>query len=171
MRPIFGPNTRQVMTFLTELWLLSPEEINRVIRAWRAASDVERAEAWAQLHRASSWRERNSYLAAASVARRQAMDVASMLQRADWAFWAAAFDAAAAIAASELLGSHYDILISPLATVFPSLSGSGNRLQVPAQRSERQAAAKREAASRGKMTETSAKQGAHRSGRAGMEAR
>ena len=171
MRPIFGRNTRQVMTFLTELWLLSPEEINRVTRAWRAASDVERAEAWAQLHRASSWRERNSYLAAASVARRQAMDVASMLQRADWAFWAAAFDAAAAIAASERLGSHYDILISPLATVLPSLSANGNVLQVPAQRTQQQAAEEREAASRGKETDTSAKQGAHRGERADVEAR
>jgi hypothetical protein len=171
MRPIFGSNTRQVLTFLTELWLLSPEEINRVTRAWRAASDVERAEAWAQLHRASSRRERNSYLAAASVARRQAMDVASMLQRADWAFWAAASDAAAAIAGAERLGNHYDILISPLATVLPSLSGSGNALQVPAQRTKRQAAAKREAASRGKVTEPSAKQGAHRGQRADVEAR
>src|SRR5215469_174251 len=171
MRPIFGPNTRQVLTFLTDLWLLSPEEINRVTRAWREASDVERAESWAQLHRAASWRERKSYLAAASVARKQAMDVASMLKRTDWAFWAAAWDAAAAIAASERLGRDYDVLVSPLATVLPSLSRGGNRLQVPAQRTDRQAAAKREAAGRGKETETSAKQAAQRGGRAGMEAR
>src|SRR5215475_12451305 len=99
MKAIFGPQTQRVLTFLTDLWRLSPEEINMVTRAWREADDLDRAESWAQVHRAASRNERYRILAAASVARRQAMDIASLNRRTDWAFWAAAWDTAAAIAA------------------------------------------------------------------------
>jgi hypothetical protein len=141
MRAIFGPNTDQVLALLTDLWRLSPEEINKVTRAWKEASDLNRAEALAQLNRAASREERYRILAAASVARRQAMDVAYMHHRTDWAFWAAAWDAASAIAADDNSGSEYDILTAPLMTVLPSLS-QGRSVRIPAQRSRRQRAAR-----------------------------
>jgi hypothetical protein len=139
MRPIFGPHTERVLEFLADLWLLSPEEISKVTTAWKEAGDLERAEAWAQLHRVASGDEWDKILAAASVARRQAMDAAYLLQRADWAFWAAAWDAAAAIAAEERIGSGYYVLTRPLMTVMPSLSQSRGGARVPAQRAETRA--------------------------------
>jgi len=142
MRAIFGPHTEQVLALLSDLWRLSPQEINKVTRAWKEASDLNRAEALAQLNRAASREERYRILAAASVARRQAMDVAYMHHRTDWAFWAAAWDAAAAIAADDSSGSEYDILTAPLVTVLPSLSQARGAVQIPAQRSSRQRGAR-----------------------------
>jgi hypothetical protein len=139
MRPIFGPHTSQVVKFVTDLRQLSAEQIAAVTRAWREGSDTDRAEAWAQLYRAASKQERYSILAAASVARKEAMDVAQVLHRADWAFWAAAWDAAAAIAAEERIGGHYDVLIAPVVAVMPSLAQGRGSVQVPAQRAGRQA--------------------------------
>jgi hypothetical protein len=52
------------------------------------------------------------------------MDTARRLLRPDWAFWAAAWDAAAAITAGDRIGCHYDVLTAPLATVMPSLARS-----------------------------------------------
>jgi len=141
MKQIFGPHTEQVLALFTDLRRLSPEEINKVTRAWKEASDLSRAEALAQLNRAASRNERDSILAAASVARRQAMDVAYTHHRTDWAFWAAASDAAAAIAADDHSGSEYDILTAPLMTVLPSLSHS-RFVRIPAQRSRRQRGAR-----------------------------
>jgi hypothetical protein len=142
MRAIFGPHTEQVLALLTDLWRLSPAEINKVTRAWKEASDLDRAEALAQLNRAASRDERHQILAAASVARREAMDVASMHNRTDWAFWAAAWDAAAAIAADDNSGSEYDVLTAPLMTVLPSLSRGRGGVRIPAQRSRRQRGAR-----------------------------
>src|SRR5215472_1859093 len=143
MRPIFGPRTAQVVKFVTDLRQLSSEQITAVTKAWRDGSDTERAQAWAELYRVASADDRYSILAAASVARREAMDVAQVLHRADWAFWAAAWDAAAAIAAEERIGGHYDVLIAPVAAVMPSLSQGRGSVQVPAQRAGRQAEPKR----------------------------
>src|SRR5215467_3618576 len=134
MRLIFGPHTQRVLKFLADLWLLSPDEISTVTQAWKEASDLERAEAWAQLHRDASDEDWDRILAAASVARRQAMDAAFLLQRTDWAFWAAAWDAAAAIAAEDRIGSGYYVLTRPLMTVMPSLSEIRGGARVPAQR-------------------------------------
>jgi hypothetical protein len=142
MREIFGPHTEQVLALLTDLWRLSPDEINKVASAWKEASDLNRAEALAQLNRAASTSERHRILAAASVARREAMDVADMHHRTDWAFWAAAWDAAAAIAADDDSGSQYDILTAPLMTVLPSLSHGRGGFRIPAQRSRRQRGAR-----------------------------
>ena len=136
MRLIFGPHTQRVLKFLADLWLLSPDEINTVTQTWKEASDLERAEAWAQLHRDASTEDWDKILAAASVARRQAMDAAYLLERTDWAFWAAAWDAAAAIAAEECAGSHYNVLTGPLGSVMPSLAGARGGASVPAQRTE-----------------------------------
>jgi len=143
MRPIFGPQTERVLEFLADLWLLSPEEISKVTTAWKEASDLERAEAWAQLHRVVSGEELEKILAAASVARRQAMDAAYLLQRADWEFWAAAWDAAAALAAEERIGTSYYVLTRPLTTVMPSLSEIPGGARVPTQRARKRAAERR----------------------------
>src|SRR5258708_32918227 len=138
MRAIFGPHTEQVLALLSDLWRLSPQEINKVTRAWKEASDLNRAEALAQLNRAASREERYRILAAASVARRQAMDVAYIHHRTDWAFWAAAWDAAAAIAADDNSGSEYEILTAPLMTVLPSMSHRRGGVQIPGQPSRPQ---------------------------------
>jgi hypothetical protein len=157
MRQIFGPHTERVLKFLADLWLLSPEQISEVTAAWKDASELERAEAWAQLHRVATGGDWDEILAAASVARRQAMDAAYLLHRVDWAFWAAAWDAAAAIAAEERIGSGYHVLVRPLATVMPSLSDSSMGARVPAQRGDlgqrrprKTSAAEHEARSTGK---------------------
>jgi hypothetical protein len=156
MRQIFGPQTERVLKFLADLWLLSPEQISTVTTAWKEASELERAEAWAQLHRVTSGEDWDEIMAAASVARRQAMDAAYLLHRVDWAFWAAAWDAAAAIAADERLGSGYLVLTRPLTTVMPSLSESGMGARVPAQRAEARAGDKRGDASEAETRTSSA---------------
>lgn len=153
MRQIFGPHTERVLKFLADLWLLSPEQITVVTAAWKEASELERAEAWAHLHRVATGADWDEILAAASVARRQAMDAAYLLHQVDWAFWAAAWDAAAAVAADERIGTGYNVLARPLMTVMPSLSENRAGARVPAQRASRArrtAAADREAQSPGK---------------------
>ncbi|HEY2306421.1 MAG TPA: hypothetical protein VGI05_11130, partial [Streptosporangiaceae bacterium] len=114
---LFGPNTKLVLAYLARLSDLSPEDFARVANAWWEADGRDRADAWAQVHRAAPERERYQILAAASVARREALDAASRYHWPDWAFWAAAADAAAAIAARDWIGRHYQTLISPLAAV------------------------------------------------------
>ena len=127
MKRIFGPHTQRLLTFLTDLRDLSPAEVDRVTRAWKQGRGLDRAEAWAQLQRVTTQNERYPILAAASAARRTAMDIAHRLLRPDWAFWAAAWDAAAAITADDRIGSYYDVLTAPLATVMPSLTRSRSR--------------------------------------------
>jgi hypothetical protein len=118
---LFGPNTQLVLALLAGLSDLSREDFAKVANAWRQTDDRDRAEAWAQLHRAASDRERQQILAAASVARREALDAANRRQWHDWSFWAATSDAAAAIAARDWIGRGYQALISPLSVVMPWL--------------------------------------------------
>src|SRR5258707_2502782 len=129
MKDVFGRRTRQVLDFLARLRDLSPAEIDLVTSAWKQASDLDRAEAWARLHTITTESERREILAAASAARRAAMETTRTLRRPDWAFWAAAWDAAAAIAADDRLGSSYGTLTGPLAAVRPSPARS--RTQTP----------------------------------------
>jgi hypothetical protein len=124
MKPLFGPQTQRLQDFLADLRDLSPAEVDRVTSAWKQVRGLDRAEAWAQLQRVTTQNERHPILIAASAARRTAMDTAHKLPRPDWAFWAAAWDAAAAITANDRIGSHYDVLTAPLATVMPSLARS-----------------------------------------------
>jgi hypothetical protein len=119
---LFGPNTQLVLAFLAGLSDLSREDLVKVANAWRQTDGRVRAEAWAQLHRAASDRERHQVLAAASVARREALDAANRRRWHDWSFWAAASDAAAAIAARDWIGRDYQTLISPLSVVMPWLA-------------------------------------------------
>jgi hypothetical protein len=120
MYALFGPNTSRVLTFIARLPELSPEQMDLVTRAWKQASSRNRAQAWAWLCRATNGQERYRILAVASLARREAMDMAAKLDRPDWAFWAAAHDAAAAIAAGDRIGQHYHILTAPFTVVMPS---------------------------------------------------
>ena len=138
MKPIFGPQTQRLLAFVADLRDLSPGEVDRVTNAWKQVRGLDRAEAWAQLQRVTTEHERYPILAAASTARRTAMDTARRLPRPDWAFWAAAWDAAAAIIVGDRIGRHYDVLTAPLATVMPSLapggSGVGHAARAPAPR-------------------------------------
>ena len=78
------------------------------------------------------------------------MDVADLNHRTDWAFWAAAWDAAAAIAADDGKSSHYEVLAAPVTAVLPYLLRGKRSVQIPAQRPGRQAGARRDAARRGR---------------------
>src|SRR5258707_10641387 len=122
MRAVFGPHTKRVVQFLTNLRDLSPIEIDQVTGIWREADDLDRAQAWAQLQRVTTQDERYLVLAAAAAARRVAMDTAHKLSRADWASCAAPCDAAAALAPGDRLGADYDTLTGPLAAVMPWLA-------------------------------------------------
>lgn len=125
MKSIFGPHTGRVASFLTDLQNLSADEISRVASAWKQASTTERVRAWAELYRASSEDQRYRIRAAASSARAEAMSIAYSRDRPDWAFWTAVWDAAAAIAAGERIGTNYDVLTAPLAAVMPPLARGG----------------------------------------------
>jgi len=118
---VFGPNAQLVLAFLACLSDLSQEDFAKVANAWRQTDDRDRAEARARLHRAASDRERQQILAAASVARREALETANRRQWHDWSFWAAASDAAAAIAARDRIFRDCQTLISPMSVVMPWL--------------------------------------------------
>jgi hypothetical protein len=133
--PIFGPQTGRLLTFLTELRNLSPAQIDLVTSAWKQVRGLDRAKAWARLQRVTTRDERYPILAAASAARRIAMDTAHTFVRPDWAFWAAAWDAAAAITADGRIGSCYDVLTAPLAAVMPFLTQYRSRAQDAARKS------------------------------------
>ena len=126
---IFGPNTQRVLTFLARLPDLSPEDIVKVTEAWRQTNDLDRAQAWVQVHHAATEQERCWVLAASSVARQVALDAARGCRCTDWGFSAAASDAGAAIVAGDRIGCHYETLISPLAAVMPWLPLSHGEVQ------------------------------------------
>jgi hypothetical protein len=140
MKKIFGPHTRRVLDVLAGLRGLSPGDVDLVAATWKHESAVDRAEAWAELHRVTSRDERYPILAAAAAGRRTAMDIARDLHRTDWAFWAAAWDATAAVAAADMIGSHFDTLAAPVAEVMPSLAqdqaGGQSPARVPSPRAQ-----------------------------------
>lgn len=121
MSTVFGPNSRRVLQFLTHIEDLSADEIDRVAELWKQTSSQTRAEAWAAVRHSTTDEERYRILFAAAVARRTALDTAQIHSRHDWAFWAAVWDAAAAVAVCDRIGGHYDVLIGPLTAVMPSL--------------------------------------------------
>ena len=123
MRSMFGPNGQQVLALIASISGLSADQVDQVTNAWRRHSPHERNRAWAHLCRTTGEDERYEILAAASLARREALEIAARMNRADWAFWAAAYDAGAAVAAGERIGGPYDALITPFAGVVPFLSG------------------------------------------------
>jgi hypothetical protein len=119
---MFGPNGQQVLMLIAAIPGLSADQVDQVTVAWKQGSPDSRARAWAHLSRAAGEDERYGILAAASLARREALETARRVQRADWAFWAAACDAGAAAAAGKRIGSHYDALIAPFAGVVAILA-------------------------------------------------
>ena len=123
MEHIFGRDHYRVIALIARIADISPEEAGRVTSAWKRTSPADRAKAWSELVRTTTETERYQILAAASLARREALAAAHRMQRMDWAFWAAASDAAAAVAAGPGIGSPYQTLTAPLATVMPSLAG------------------------------------------------
>lgn len=135
MKAMFGPNTPQVLDFLTDLRGISAAQIDQVASAWKRANDLDRAAAWARLQSARPQSERYALLGVAYAARQAAIDAARALGRSDWAFWAAAWDAGGAIAADGVTDSDYEILTGPLAAVMPALerTGAGRDVTVPAQ--------------------------------------
>ena len=123
-KAIFGPNTPRVLQFLTRMRKLSPGEIDRVAGSWNKVTPLDRAQAWAHLA-ATAAKEDYPVMAAASAARRAAMETARTLGRNDWAFWAAAWDAGAAITADDLPEGEYQTLTFPLHAVMPALKRGG----------------------------------------------
>jgi hypothetical protein len=117
----FGPNSQRVLALIAAIPGLSAGQVDQVISAWKGGSPRARARAWAQLNRATAEDERYRILAAAALARREALDTARRTHRMDWAFWAAACDAGAAVAAGARIGRHYDTLLAPLAAAVPAL--------------------------------------------------
>ena len=125
MKAIFGRNTPRVLQFLTRMRKLSPKEIDRVASSWNKVNPLDRALAWAHLQSATAAKEDYPVIAAASAARRAAMETARTLGRNDWAFWAAAWDAGAAITADDLPENDYQTLTFPLHAVMPALKRGG----------------------------------------------
>ena len=119
---IFGPNGQRVLALITGIPVLSADQVDQVTGTWKQGSADDRASAWAQLNGTITEEERYEILAAASLARREALQTARRMRRDDRAFWAAACDASAAVAAGDRIGRHYDVLIAPFAEVMPSLA-------------------------------------------------
>jgi hypothetical protein len=123
---IFGPNGHQVLGLIAGIAGMSAEQVDQVTSAWKAGCPRGRARAWAQLSRAGGEDERYGVLAAASLARREALAAARRLNRTDWAFWAAACDAGAAVAVGGRIGRHYETLVGPFAQaveILPAFPG------------------------------------------------
>lgn len=132
MRSMFGPNGQQVLALLACIPAMSADQVDQVTTAWRRGSPHDRDRAWAQLSRTAGEDERYGVLAAASLARREALDLARRVHRSDWAFWAAACDAGAALAAGVRIGHHYETLVAPFVQVVPALARySGTALAEP----------------------------------------
>jgi hypothetical protein len=119
---MFGPNGQRVLALIACIPGLSADQVDQVTAAWQRGSPDSRARAWAHLSQATDEDERYRILAAASLARREALETARRAQRGDWAFWAAACDAGAAVAAGKRIGEHYDTLIAPFAGVVAMLA-------------------------------------------------
>ena len=128
MTSIFGPNGQRVLTLIAAIQGLSADQVDQVTSAWKQASPDDRARAWTDLDCASGEDEQYRVLAAASLARREAMETARRVHRTDWAFWAAACDASAAMAADAPIGGHYDTLVAPFAQIMPSLVRRAGRV-------------------------------------------
>ena len=122
MTSMFGPHGQRVLAVIICIQGLSAGQVDQVTSAWRRSSPAGRARAWAELNQSATEEERYRILAAASLARREALAAARRTQRTDWAFWAAACDVGAAAAAGDRIGRHYDTLVSPFAQVMPALA-------------------------------------------------
>lgn len=132
MRTVLGPNTRGVLHLISHLRRLDPEQIDTVAAEWKRQAARARARAWAAAAHAATGKQRVGVLAAARLARDEAMTVASRHDRTDWAFWAAAWDAAAGVAVCGLIDDRdYQQLVGSLVGVVPWLAaGRPDRVDV-----------------------------------------
>ncbi|MGH3489382.1 MAG: hypothetical protein ACRDP8_15945 [Actinopolymorphaceae bacterium] len=122
MTDVFGPNSRGVIHLISHLGGLGSREIDMVVDLWKRQGREDRAAAWAAIGAATTPTERRAILDAAGLARREAMAVARRHGSADWAFWAAVWDAAAGVAACDRVAEdRYQTLIGPVASVMPWL--------------------------------------------------
>ena len=136
MMSMFGPNGQRVLALIAAIPGLSADQVDQVTVAWKSGSPDGRDRAWAELSHMMDEDERYRILAAASLARREALETARRMDRRDWAFWAAACDAGAAVAVGERIGGHYKTLVAPFAAVVPVLAdGPAPKLTRPARRS------------------------------------
>jgi hypothetical protein len=119
---MFGPNGQRVLALIAGIPALSADQVDRVTGTWEQGNPDDRASAWAQLNGTTTEEERYEILAAAALARREALETSRRMRRAERAFWAAACDASAAVAAGDRIGRHYDILVAPFAEVMPGLA-------------------------------------------------
>jgi hypothetical protein len=120
----FDSDGQRVLALISCISGMSAREVDQVTRAWKRGSSGDRARAWARLNRAATEAERYRILAASALARREALETARRLRRTDWAFWAAACDAGAGVAAGARIGRHYDTLVAPFAEIMPALAHS-----------------------------------------------
>ena len=104
MTSIFGRNGQRVLALITGIPVLSADQVDQVTGTWKQGNPDDRASAWAQLNGTTSEEERYEILAAASLARREALETSRRMRRDDRAFWAAACDASAAVAAGDRIG-------------------------------------------------------------------
>ena len=132
MRTVLGPNTRGVLHLISHLRRLDAQQVDAVAENWKRQPARVRARARAAAVQAATGKQRVGVLAAAELARDVAMSVASRYDRTDWAFWAAAWDAAAGVAVGGLIDDQaYQQLVGPLASVIPWLAvGRQDRLDV-----------------------------------------
>ena len=119
---IFGSNSHRVLALITGIPVMSADQVDQVTGTWKQGNPDDRASAWAQLNGTTTEEERYEILAAASLARREALETSRRMRRDDRAFWAAACDASAAVAAGDRIGHHYDVLVAPFAEVMPGLA-------------------------------------------------
>lgn len=122
MTSIFNPDDQRVLALISCISGLCGREVDQVTSAWKRADVHDRARAWAQVNRTAAERDRYRILSVAALARREAMETAHRMRRTDWAFWAAACDAGAAVAAGTRIGAFYGTLIAPFAEVIPALA-------------------------------------------------
>jgi hypothetical protein len=83
---MFGPNGQRVLALIIRIPSLTADQVAQVTSAWKRGDPIGRAHAWAQLNRAATEEERYPILTAAALARREALEAARRLDRADWAF-------------------------------------------------------------------------------------
>jgi hypothetical protein len=120
MIKIFGPNTQGVLRLLSDVSGLHGAQIDAVVTEWKRQPPRARAEAWAAIRHDTTPDEQQGIHIAADLARHDAMAVAVRAGHRDWAFWAAVWDAAAAVAACGRVHDYrYRVLANPLATVLP----------------------------------------------------
>lgn len=118
-----GPNTRGVLHLISHLRRLDAQQIDAVADEWKRRPARARAQARAAAAQAATGEQLAGVLAAAALARDAAMTVASRLNRSDWAFWAAAWDAALGVAVGGLIDDRdYQHLVGPLSRAMPWLA-------------------------------------------------